>query len=102
MVTISSIPTLTAIDGDEEEESLMEWVDDHERKLFWALFLPNFHPQINAADFRQFQDLARHIHETRLSTLYVDPRLTGEVPIEISDEQLGQHGRFVKTSMLSL
>lgn len=89
MITISSLPMPPTADGDEEDsKSPVEWVEDHERKLFWALFLPTFHPKLSADKFRQLQKLARDIHQTRLSTLYVDPTQSPEALVEISDEML--------------
>jgi AbiV family abortive infection protein len=88
MVTINSLRSPSSEDGDDEEKTELQRVDDHEHKLFWALFLPSFHPKMTANEFRRFQELARTIHENRLSTLYVDPGRTPEEIIEISDEML--------------
>jgi AbiV family abortive infection protein len=88
MITISSLPIPPTTDGDDEEERGPERLEDHEHKLFWALFLPSFHPTMTAKEFRHFQDLARNIHETRLSTLYVEPNRTPEEAVEISEEML--------------
>ena len=84
MVVVSSLSVPQAVDGqgeDELEKSPSGWVEDHERKLFWALFLPSFRPTLTASDFRKHQELARNIHETRLSTLYVDPNAEHQQPV---------------------
>jgi AbiV family abortive infection protein len=75
-------------DADEDPPKLMDWIEDHERKLFWALWTPSFGKEkITADQFRQFQSLAKSIHELRLASLYVDainPTEQGEV----SDREL--------------
>ncbi len=58
---------------DEDRPKLKDWVEDHERKLFWALWTPTFGEQkITAEQIRRFQSLATSIHELRLASLYVD------------------------------
>lgn len=89
MITISSLPMPRNTDADEEDsKGPAEWVENHERKLFWALFLPSFHPTLSADEFRQLQELARNIHQTRLSTLYVDPTQSPQALVEISNDML--------------
>jgi len=93
MVVISSLSVPPGVGGeggeDELEKRPVEWAEDHERKLFWALFLPSFRPTLTASDFRQHQELARSIHETRLSTLYVNPDVAHAQSPEVSEAQLG-------------
>ena len=58
---------------DEDNRSPLKWVEDHERKLFWAIWLPG--PE-SLRDWRTIPaaiDFARGIHKDRLETLYVDP-----------------------------
>ena len=46
-------------------------LEDHVRKLFWALWGPSFGREvINKTQIETFQGLARQIHETRLQGLY--------------------------------
>jgi len=74
----SSMIFLDAIDhtpvrSDEESKTPLKWIDDHERKLFWAIWLPG--PE-SLRDWRTIpaaMDFARGIHKDRLDTLYVDP-----------------------------
>jgi len=64
--------------ADEEHRSPADAIEDHEKKLFWALWTPAFMAEkISVEEFRRHQDIARQIHETRLRTLYVDPRTAG-------------------------
>lgn len=61
------------VDGDEETKTPLKWIDDHERKLFWAIWLPG---RESLRDWRTIPaalDFARGIHKDRLDTLYVDP-----------------------------
>ncbi|MGA8086354.1 MAG: AbiV family abortive infection protein [Terracidiphilus sp.] len=74
----SSMIFLDAIDRkpllpDEEAKTPLKWVDDHERKLFWAIWLPG---RENLRDWHTIpaaMEFARGIHKDRLDTLYVDP-----------------------------
>jgi AbiV family abortive infection protein len=70
-----------------EERSLLDWIDDHERKLFWAIWLPIFHNSSNWKTIPWAMDFARTIHETRIDTLYVDPEDLNAAS-EITEEQV--------------
>jgi AbiV family abortive infection protein len=71
---------------DKDEKRPAEWIEDHERKLFWALWLPNFGSRtMSVEEFRSFQELARKIHGLRLATLYVGPESLG---IEVTDQEV--------------
>lgn len=76
-------------DGTEDEERRpVDWVEDHERKLFWALWIPTFKThQISVDQMHQFQAMARRIHELRLATLYVNTQDL-ERPEQIADQDL--------------
>lgn len=61
--------------GEEHElKRPADWIDDHERKLFWAIWSPRFDKQAPWQGIQQAMNLAKQIHEARLDTLYVDPR----------------------------
>ncbi len=58
---------------EEDRKTTLKWIDDHERKLFWAIWLPQ---RSDLRDWRTIpaaMDFARDIHKQRLETLYVDP-----------------------------
>lgn len=75
-------------DAETDLPGLMNWVEDHERKLFWALFTPGFgQQQITPDQFLEFQSLAKFIHELRLASLYVDA-INPLAQREVSDEDL--------------
>src|SRR5271154_5963116 len=72
MIFIDAIEDRPACE-DEETKTPLKWIDDHERKLFWAIWLPG--PE-SLRDWRTIpaaMDFARGIHKDRLETLYVDP-----------------------------
>lgn len=50
------------------------YLDDHVRKLFWALWGPSFGQQvISGPQLEFYKGLATEIHETRMRGLYVEP-----------------------------
>lgn len=51
----------------------VDWIEDHGRKLFWAVWSPRFDKEAPWQGIQQAMTLAKHIHEARLATLYVDP-----------------------------
>jgi len=57
----------------DDTESLDDKMEDHVRKLFWALWSPTLSEPVSAEQIDSFRGLARDIHETRKSGLYVDP-----------------------------
>jgi AbiV family abortive infection protein len=57
----------------DDERRPIEWIEDHEKKLFWALWTPSFREQlISVQQLQQFQGLAKDIHSRRLASLYVN------------------------------
>jgi AbiV family abortive infection protein len=72
--------------ADEDEKRPADWIEDHERKLFWALWLPRFGSRtMSVEEFRSFQEIARKIHDLRLATLYVSPETLG---VEVTDRDV--------------
>lgn len=62
--------------GDVSERHL----DDHVRKLFWALWGPSFGQQvISGPQLEFYRGLATEIHETRMQAVYVEPTESGLV-----------------------
>jgi AbiV family abortive infection protein len=72
---------------DEEGPSLLKWIDDHERKLFWAIWIPIFYNSSDWKTIPRAMDVARNIHETRINTLYIDPEDLN-IPSTITEEQV--------------
>jgi AbiV family abortive infection protein len=73
----SSMILMDALDPrsttEDNRATTLKWIDDHERKLFWAIWLPE---QTVLRDWKTIPDamsFARDIHKQRLETLYVDP-----------------------------
>jgi AbiV family abortive infection protein len=82
MIFMSS---LRAGDEDEERKRPVDWIDNHERKLFWAIWSLRLNKSTPWKGIQQAIDIASHIHQNRLGTLYVgmaDPearkRVSGE------------------------
>ena len=59
--------------GEEEPKTTLKWIDDHERKLFWAIWLPGRESLRDWSTIPAAAEFARAIHKDRLETLYVDP-----------------------------
>jgi AbiV family abortive infection protein len=57
-----------------EGQALKRRADDHEAKLFWALWGPSFGSErLTGEQFEGFQDLAKTINRTRQQGLYYEP-----------------------------
>lgn len=55
-------------------QGLKRRADDHEAKLFWALWGPSFASErLTGEQFEAFQDLAKTINRTRQQGLYYEP-----------------------------
>jgi len=78
--------TLTA---GEKQSTLTNYLDDHVKKLFWALWSPRFgRSDRTVEEFRAIQEGARRIHEKRLATLYVDTSLPRAERQVVTEEEL--------------
>src|SRR5271156_3952902 len=65
-IEIKSVPR----DG-EEPRSPLEWIEDHERKLFWAIWFGD--ASLDWRTIPKHMDFARSLHFQRLRVLYFDP-----------------------------
>src|SRR5206468_1748252 len=89
MIVVSAVnPTSSKGGGEDDDPDSIKLTEDHERKLFWALWAPSLEAgQITADQFREVQSLSKRIHELRLASLYVDP--ASPIPqYEVSDQDL--------------
>ena len=57
-----------------EPRSPLDWMEDHERKLFWALWLPANEGLLDWRTIPEFMEFAKQIHQRRLHSLYFHPR----------------------------
>src|ERR1700691_6366811 len=57
-------------DGEEPRRPL-EWIEDHERKLFWAIWFGD--ASLDWRTIPKHMDAARFLHFQRLRVLYFDP-----------------------------
>src|SRR5690606_9588358 len=71
---ISMVSTrLIKISREEDSEIKLNF-DDHEKKLFWAIWGPSFgSSKITNQQLGTQKSLAKSIHKRRMSFLYVDP-----------------------------
>ncbi len=69
----------------EPRRSPLDWIEDHERKIFWAIWLPDFGHDLDWRTIPKHMELAKHIHEERLRALYFDPRDPG-AQIDFTDD----------------
>jgi AbiV family abortive infection protein len=73
----SSMVFMSALNPRQVEESEqvgpIKWIDDHERKLFWAIWLPRHENLRDWKTIPESLEIARTIHENRLQSLYIDP-----------------------------
>jgi AbiV family abortive infection protein len=72
MIFLDALDRKSALPGD-ENGSPLKWVEDHERKLFWAIWVPGRESLLDWHTIPAAMDFARGIHKDRLETLYVDP-----------------------------
>ena len=71
---ISLVSTRLIKDNREEGSELNLNFDDHEKKLFWAIWGPSFGTsKITNEQIGNQKGLAKSIHKRRMSFLYVDP-----------------------------
>lgn len=68
MIFMSSLRDPT----EEEKKRPIDWIDNHERKLFWALWSLRFDSDEPTKGIKQALDIARIIHQTRLAAMYVE------------------------------
>jgi AbiV family abortive infection protein len=70
--------------GIDEPGPLSKWIEDHEGKLFWALWTPTFSKeQITRKKVEEFKKLAKNIHQKRLNSLYLSVEKPDELPSEV-------------------
>ena len=77
---VKSVPR----DGEEMRRPL-DWIEDHERKLFWAIWFGD--ASLDWRTIPSHMDAARSLHFQRLRVLYFDPTQQ-DAQAEISDEYL--------------
>ena len=65
----------TKLTFDEDDIELNLKIDDHVKKLFWAIFTPFFEQKRpTKEDFESYRGLAKDLHGRRLESLYTNPQ----------------------------
>jgi AbiV family abortive infection protein len=81
--SLLAISATSAALGREEPSIVIAALDDHVRKLFWALWGPSIQSErVTVEQIESLRGMARHIHETRLRGLYVDVSADGVIAPE--------------------
>jgi AbiV family abortive infection protein len=81
--SLLAISATSAALGREEPSIVITALDDHVRKLFWALWGPSIQSErVTVEQIESLRGMARHIHETRLRGLYVDVSADGVIAPE--------------------
>jgi AbiV family abortive infection protein len=81
--SLLAISATSAALGREEPSIVTTALDDHVRKLFWALWGPSIQSErVTVEQIESLRGMARHIHETRLRGLYVDVSADGVIAPE--------------------
>ena len=63
---------LLAFPREEDDDASTPLVDNHLKKLFWALYSPFLHERIEKRQVEEAREFALRIHRTRLAGLYVE------------------------------
>ena len=75
-------------DEDDIEPNLV--LDDHVKKLFWAIFTPFIEQKrLAKEDFESTRGLAKNIHDRRLESLYTNPQTPLLPGDRVAEEEVG-------------
>jgi len=87
-----------------EEWGKEKWnakIDDHVRKLFWAIWGPTFMRKVITNDeIEKIRGLATLLHETRLNALYTDLPDTVAAAEKIPDEELARYQSMARARLV--
>jgi AbiV family abortive infection protein len=75
-------------------------IDDHEKKLFWAIWGPTFlSEKISNKQMAGIRGLASQLHAKRLDSLYTDLTDTDKSAKKISDDDVNDILKYVKSAL---
>ena len=76
-------------------------VDDHVKKLFWAIFTPFVEQKrLTKEDFESYRGLAKDIHERRLESLYTNPQIPVLPKDRVAEEEADNLIRFAESRLI--
>lgn len=77
---------------EEEDNNVLDKLDDHFKKIFYAIWLPFFSQEkITNDTIQKFEGIAKIVHEKRLLALYYDPKDEDRLPKDkITEEDRNQ------------
>jgi AbiV family abortive infection protein len=87
--------------GTDEPRSVTAGMEDHEAKLFWALWSPELADPLTPRQIDDFREMARRIHEVRKSGLYFDPA-AATLPRDAISREEGEHAIRLAESRLGM
>jgi AbiV family abortive infection protein len=75
-------------------------LDDHIKKLFWAIWGPSFGKEkISRESIEESRGMASQLHNQRLDTLYTDPKDTQPSSAKVSDDFAARMVSFAKARL---
>ncbi len=87
-------------DDSDKEEKLKIPLDDHVKKLFWAIWGPSFmEEKISQQQLNEIKGVATRLHDKRLNVLYTDVLDTCKLSEKITDNEVTALVRFTKARL---
>ncbi len=75
-------------------------LDDHVKKLFWAIFTPFIEQKrVTKEDFESYRGFAKNIHERRLESLYTNPHRPLLPENRVSDDEADSLAKFAESRL---
>lgn len=82
------------------EETFKIPIDDHVKKLFWAIWGPTFgNEKFTPEQMTEIKSMATNLHEKRLDVMYTDLNDTNPCSYKISDEQLSFYLKMIRSRL---
>lgn len=99
-ITLATIGLIT-LTGGREEPALVGSMDDHQKKIFWAIWGNSMRrdTKLTKESIDQSRDLAENLHNRRLETLYTDE--SNPLPVEkrIEEKEADMIVKFVRARL---
>lgn len=95
---LATIEHITTVGEREREDNLSAALEDHPKKIFWALWGGGLmrNNTLSAKDIQENQRLANTLHDRRLETLYTDTKNPLPVPERIPEAEARAFTEFAR------